>query len=174
MQSVVESAGRSQLRSVPELGSVVEVQILDMTGEPLPEPVAPAPASNHDTTTPVLVPPMPPPVGAPGGLYIAPMGMGLGTRIQIEAELDGMAADIRLFWAYEPDLVLRKCSAYTARLTELYVALNRAESADRQYTRVRTQQVAIWLEELDRQFKSASRLIEVNRQDVSMLRGHEG
>jgi hypothetical protein len=169
MKATVESNGRAALRSVPQepLGSVVEVETPDTTGEQLPEPVAPRPASSNAPTTPVLAPPQ----GQPG-LYIAPMGMGLGSRAQIEAELDQMAADIRLFWSYEPDMVMRKCSAYTARLTELYVALNRVESLDRQYTRVRTQQVAIWLEELDRQWKGASRLIEVARMDLQLLNGH--
>jgi hypothetical protein len=151
MQTVAEGPGRGQLRAVAA------------EGEPLP--LAENPAT--EVRTPVLVPP-----SAQPGLYIAPMGMGLGTRVQIETELDAMAADIRLFWSYEPDLVLRKCSAYTARLTELYVALNRVEALDRQYTRVRTQQVAIWLEELDRQFRTASRLIEVQRLDLQLLNGH--
>lgn len=101
------------------------------------------------------------PLAAPGHL---------GTREEIQAELDGVAAAIRRFHIKDPDQVLREASAYTARLTELSVLLHRVESTDRQYTRVRTQQVDRYLNELDRQFKIASRLIEVFRQDLEMSR----
>lgn len=148
MEGVAEAAGVTQLR--PRLD----------------ESTVPAGVREATATTSV--------VAAPAGpMAVAPMGQGLGTREQIEAELDGVAADIREFWRYEPDQVLRKTAAYSARLTELYVLLNRYEARDRQYTRVRTQQVQIWLNELDRQFKMASRLIEVSRQDLALLRGHE-
>ena len=93
---------------------------------------------------------------------------GLGTRQEIQTELDDMAAAIRRFYAKQPDQVMRECAAYTARLTELCVLLHRVEGQDRQYTRVRTQQVERWLTELERQFKIASRLIEVQRQDIAL------
>lgn len=95
----------------------------------------------------------------------------LGPRAEIERELDLIAAAIRVFYAKPADMVLRECSAYTARLTELCVLLHRVEGLDRQYTRVRTQQVERFLLELDRQWKTASRLIEVNRQDIEVNRG---
>jgi len=93
----------------------------------------------------------------------------LGTRVQIEAELDIVAAAIRGFHRKQADEVMREVAAYSARLTELCVLLHRVEGIDRQYTRVRTQQVERFLAELDRQFKIASRLVEVMRQDLSML-----
>jgi hypothetical protein len=102
---------------------------------------------------------------------IAPLGYAghLGTRQEIEAELDNVALAMRMFHVKQPDQVMREVGAYTARLTELCVLLHRVESLDRQYTRVRTQQVERFLAELDRQFKIASRLIEVQRQDLAML-----
>jgi hypothetical protein len=45
------------------------------------------------------------------------------------------------------------------------------ESLDRQYLKVRTQQVERYLAELDRQFKIASRLVEVMRQDLMLMSG---
>jgi hypothetical protein len=51
------------------------------------------------------------------------------------------------------------------------VLLHRKEGESRQWTRVRTQQVQRFLDELDRQWKTASRLIEVSRQDLQVLRG---
>jgi len=92
----------------------------------------------------------------------------LGTREQIEAELDMIAASIRTFHRVQPDQVMKYCAGYTARLTELRVLLHRVESTNRQYTRLRTQQVDKYVEELDRQWKTASRLVEVMRQDLAL------
>jgi hypothetical protein len=100
---------------------------------------------------------------------LGPAGF-LGTRAQIEAELDIVAAAIRGFHRKQADQVMREVAAYSARLTELAVLLHRAEGMDRQYTRVRTQQVERFLAELDRQFKIASRLVEVMRQDLELMR----
>ena len=95
----------------------------------------------------------------------------LGDRVEIEKELDLIAAVIRTFHRKPADLVMRECSAYSARLTEMAVLLHRRESESRQYTRVRTQQVERFLTELDRQWKTASRLIEVSRQDIALIGG---
>lgn len=113
-------------------------------------------------TTPVLVGAVMAPLGSPGAL---------GTREEIQDELDGIAAAIRQFHIKHPDQVMRECSAYGARLTELCVLLHRVESADRQYTRVRTQQVERFITEIDRQFKTASRLVEIHRQDIALSGG---
>lgn len=138
---------------------------------PEPAPLAAGEEPKSSATTPVVVQAM---VRVPemDPMTLASLAWGLGSRQQVEDELDGMAVDIRSFWSYSPDLVLRKAAAYTARLTELYVLLNRAEATDRQYIRLRTQQVQEWLQELDRQFKVASRLIEVSRQDIEVQRGY--
>lgn len=95
----------------------------------------------------------------------------LGTQTEVEKELDLVAAAIRTFHAKPADLVMRETSAYTARLTELAVLLHRVEGQSRQWTRVRTQQVQRFLDECDRQWKTASRLIEVSRQDLAVMRG---
>lgn len=94
----------------------------------------------------------------------------LGDRDTIERELDLIAAAIRVFYKKQPDQVLRECSGYSARLTELAVLLHRVEASNRQYTRIRTQQVERFLAEIDRQWKTASRLVEVMRQDVELSR----
>ncbi len=95
----------------------------------------------------------------------------LGSRSEVEKELDLIAAAMRTFHAKPADMVMRECSAYTGRLTELAVLLHRKEGESRQWTRVRTQQVQRFLDELDRQWRTASRLIEVSRQDLAVLRG---
>jgi len=112
-------------------------------------------------TTPVLVGNVMAPLGSPGHL---------GDRHEIEEELNGIAAAMRQFHIKHPDQVMRECSAYGARLTELAVLLHRVESSDRQYTRIRTQQVDRFLKEIESQFKTASRLVEIHRQDLEMMR----
>jgi hypothetical protein len=93
----------------------------------------------------------------------------LGSRQEIEAELDVVAVAIRQFHVKQPDQVMREIAALSARLTELCVLLHRVESTDRQYIRVRTQQVERYLKELDLQFKIASRMVELMRQDLQLL-----
>lgn len=95
----------------------------------------------------------------------------LGPRSEIEKELDLIAAAIRTFYAKQPDQVMRECAGYSARLTELCVLLHRVEAGNREYTRIRTQQAERFLAETDRQFKIASRLVEIQRQDIDLLRG---
>lgn len=105
-------------------------------------------------------------------MLMAPLGYGLGTREDIQRELDGMAAAVRTFPMKQPDQIMRETAAYSARLTELAVLLHRVEATDRQYVRVRTQQVERWQRELENQFKVASRLVEVMRQDIALMGGH--
>lgn len=109
--------------------------------------------------------------GWTANLGFALMNRGLGTREQIETELDGIAESIRAFHLKLADEVLRECSAYSARLSELKVLLHRVEGLSREYVRVRTMQVDVYLEEVDRQWKTASRLIEVERQNIALAGG---
>jgi len=102
---------------------------------------------------------------------MANLRAGLGTREQIQDEIDDIASAMRGFYLKAPDEVLRECSAYSARLTEMCVLLHRVENLDRQYVRIRTQQAERYITELDRQWKTASRLIEVSRQDLQMVGG---
>lgn len=127
------------------------------------------------TPEPVETPPAPARPVDPIGAFLGPIhALGpsghIGDRPEIERELDLIAATIRTFYAKPPDQVLRECSAFSARLTELAVLLHRVEGSNRQYTRIRTQQVERYLAELDRQWKTASRLIEVQRQDMELMR----
>lgn len=95
----------------------------------------------------------------------------LGTREQILDELDLMVTYVRQFWHMEPDEVMQVCSAYNARLTEVAMQLQRVEAYDRQYKSVRTQQVQRLQDELERQFRIHSRMLEVRRQDITMSGG---
>ena len=94
----------------------------------------------------------------------------LGTRDEVQDELDAIVGAIRMFHIKQPDQVMRECSAYGARLTELAVLLHRVESLNRQYQRIRTMQVQKIIDEIDRQFRTASRLVEIQRQDLELMR----
>lgn len=87
------------------------------------------------------------------------------SRDHVEAEIDLMLRAIRGFWDLEPDQVLQMISALSARCTELAVHLHRLEGK-REWRQLRTMQVDKLLSELDRQFKSHSRTVELRRQDI--------
>lgn len=93
----------------------------------------------------------------------------LVSRATVEDEIDLMLRTIRTFWELEPDQVMRTTSALSARATEMSVHLHRLEGA-REWRQIRTMQVERVLAELDRQFKTASRLVEIRRQDLETLK----
>lgn len=93
----------------------------------------------------------------------------LGSKDAVEDEIDLVLRTLRGFWDVEPDQVMRMVAALSARLTELAVHLFRLEGK-REWKQVRTMQVDKALAECDRQFKIASRLLEVRRQDIETAR----
>lgn len=107
-----------------------------------------------------------PAVVTPSG--VAKLGQGFPGRQGIQDELDAIAIAVRMFHVQQPDQVLRACSAYHARLMELSIMLERLSGEDSTYIKLRTRQVDRYLEELEIQVKIHSRLIEVQRQDLSM------
>jgi hypothetical protein len=94
----------------------------------------------------------------------------LQSKEAVESEIDTMLTALRAFWQQEPDQRMRAITAMSARCTELCIHLHRLEGR-REWRQVRTMQVERLLAELDRQFKIASREIEVRRQDLEMVRG---
>jgi hypothetical protein len=94
----------------------------------------------------------------------------LESREAVEAEIDVMLLSLREFWQKEPDQRMKLITAMSARCTELCVHLHRLEGR-REWRQIRTQQVERVLAELDRQFKIASREVELRRQDLDMVRG---
>lgn len=94
----------------------------------------------------------------------------LESREAVEHEIDTMLTAIRGFWEMEPDQRMKMITAMSARCTEMSVHLHRLEGR-RDWRQIRTMQVERVLAELDRQFKIASREIEVRRQDIELSRG---
>lgn len=93
----------------------------------------------------------------------------LVSREAVEDEIDLMLRTIREFWAMEPDQVMQTISALSARATELSIHLHRLEGR-REWKQIRTMQTEKIILELDRQFKGASRLVEIRRQDLELNR----
>ena len=95
----------------------------------------------------------------------------LGSREDVEAEIDIMLRTMREFWSMEPDQVLLCVSALGARASEMSVHLHRMErKVGRTWAQIRTMQVERIREELKLQFSVHSRLIEVRRQDIELNR----
>lgn len=94
----------------------------------------------------------------------------LVSRQSVEDEIDMMLRTIRGFWDMEPDQVFKMSRAISARCTEMGIHLHRLEGK-REWKQVRTMQVERILLEIDRQFKLASREVEMRRQDLEMERG---
>lgn len=94
----------------------------------------------------------------------------LVSREAVEGEIDTMLTAVRGFWNMEPDQRMRMITAMSARCTEMCIHLHRLEG-NRTWRQVRTMQVERLLTELDRQFKLASREVEIRRQDLEMVRG---
>lgn len=91
------------------------------------------------------------------------------SRQHVEDEIDLMLRAIRGFWDMEPDQVMQMTSALSARCTELAIHLHRLEGK-REWRQIRTLQVERLIAELDRQYKTASRMVEVRRQDIEVSR----
>jgi hypothetical protein len=94
----------------------------------------------------------------------------LGSREDIEAEIDGMLRILADLCKMEPDQALREISSLTARCTELAVHLHRVEARDRAYTRIRTQQIGPLLEDLKLQKEIAKGMIEMRKIDLELLK----
>ena len=107
-----------------------------------------------------------------GMAQLSPAGF-LGTRDQVQQELDGIMAAVRAFSLKQPDMVIRECAAYLARLAEISTLLQRIETQDRRYASLRTRQIDKWIEVLGIQFKIHSRLVEVSRQELSLHLGKD-
>ena len=91
------------------------------------------------------------------------------SRQHVEDEIDLMLRAVRGFWDMQPDQVMQMAAAMTARCTEMAIHLHRLEGK-REWRQIRTMQVERLLAELDRQFKVASREVEIRRQDLETSR----
>lgn len=68
----------------------------------------------------------------------------------------------------QPDIVMTTCMAFMARCTEMWLQLLHVEKLNRKAKTFRTMEVQKVMELIEFEFKGASRLIEVRRQEVEL------
>lgn len=116
-----------------------------------------------------------PPLGMPpAGPRLNPADVDPMVGVSIEQarqEIDDAFEDMKQFYEREPDEVIRLCSGHSARLSELRVRIQRVEDMRREWRNVRTREIEPALEELERQYVSASRLHSIRELDFRMAGG---
>ena len=105
-------------------------------------------------------------VGARPELIVA----SLPADATIQDEIDAMVEAMKTFDPMQPDVILSTCMAFMARCTEIYLDLVRIENTHRKAKFIRTSQLQKVMDLIDFQFKGASRLIEVRRQELDTTR----
>lgn len=96
--------------------------------------------------------------------------LGLPDSATLEEELDAMVVDLKNLSLDLPDEVIRMCTSYMARCTELHMKLVRVEGRSRQLKWLRTQQLTKLMELIEFTYRAASRTIELRRQEVELSR----
>lgn len=107
-----------------------------------------------------------------GALDITAVDPTVGHSIeQVREEVDEVFKDARSFYNREPDEVMRLIAGHSARLAELRVRIHRVENIQRQWQAVRTREIEPAMDELQKQFQLASRLLTVRELDFKMETG---
>lgn len=96
---------------------------------------------------------------------------GLGSVDTVRDELDDVWRAMGEFSTSEPDEVMQRCAAFTARLGEIRMRIQRVEDLYPYWKPIRTREVDPALDELKFQFQVASRLHSVRQFDFEMARG---
>ena len=90
--------------------------------------------------------------------------------VSLYDEVEEMIITIRDSVDTTPDVMIKTAMGLMARCTEIWVQLLRIESSDRKAKSFRTMQLQKVMELIDFEYKGASRLIEVARQEVELSR----
>ena len=86
-------------------------------------------------------------------------------------EIEAMVHTLQFIdYTNSPDVVLTACMSFMARCTEMWVQLLRVEATNRKAKSFRTMQLQKVMDLIEFEFRGASRLIEVRRQDVELSR----
>jgi hypothetical protein len=88
----------------------------------------------------------------------------------LEDELDAMVSSVKECDPSAPDVIMSLCMALMARCTEIHLQLVRIEGTHRRARVFRADQLKPVMDLLDFEYKAASRLIEVRRQEVELSR----
>lgn len=90
---------------------------------------------------------------------------------QVRAEIDDAYDDMKAFHQREPDEVFRRVSGHSSRLSELRGRAQRVEDRAPIWKQLRTREIEPALDELNKQFQIASRLLSVRDLDWRMETG---
>jgi hypothetical protein len=90
---------------------------------------------------------------------------------QVRQEIDDAFDDIKTFHTREPDEVFRLVSGHSGRLAELRGRAQRVEDRAAIWKQLRTREIEPALDELNKQFQIASRLLAVRDLDFRMEGG---
>ncbi len=93
----------------------------------------------------------------------------LGNNESVELELDTMILALRELNPDQPDVVMKTCMSLMARATELWVTLTRSEGTVRKAKAYRLQVQKV-MDLMEFMFKTASRGIELRRQEIDLSR----
>jgi hypothetical protein len=85
-------------------------------------------------------------------------------------EVEAMVQTIQSVIDSQPDVIMSTCMALMARCTEIWIQLLRVEGENRKAKTFRTMHLQKVMDLIDFEFKGASRLIEVARQEVELSR----
>jgi hypothetical protein len=96
--------------------------------------------------------------------------VGVVSQVGLYDEVEAMIHTIQNSVGENPDVLMKACMGLMARCTEIWVQLVRVEAADRKAKSFRTMQLQKVMDLIDFEFKGASRLIEVARQEVELSR----
>jgi hypothetical protein len=91
-------------------------------------------------------------------------------KITLYHEVEAMVQTIQSVVEEQPDVIMTTCMALMARCTEIWIQLLRVEPVERRAKTFRTMQLQKIMDLIDFEFKGASRLIEVARQEVELSR----
>lgn len=94
--------------------------------------------------------------------------LDLNNTSTLEDEIDAMVHTIQAIDMGLPDQMIATCMALMGRCTELHILLVRAEGQYRRAKAFRVNQLAKVMELIDFEYRAASRLIEVRRQEVEL------
>ncbi len=85
-------------------------------------------------------------------------------------EIEAMVHTLQSLDYNQPDTVMTACMAFMARCTEMWLQLLRVEAQNRRAKSFRTMQLQKVMDLIEFEFRGASRLTEVRRQDVELSR----
>ncbi len=108
---------------------------------------------------------------SPNSRKAPPISVVSDDGLSLYDEVEAMVHTIQAVVADgQPDIVMSTCMAFMGRCTEIWLQIVRVEAQDRKAKSFRTMQLQKVMDLIEFEFRGASRLIEVARQEVELSR----